>query len=309
MTGAQIVRKTGARRCDFGRLKTRIPLYLMLAPFLVLFFLFTVLPILSSVVLSFFTYDMINLPSFTGLGNYVRMFLNDSVFPIAVRNTLVFAFVTGPIGFLLSFVLAWIINEFRPLVRNLLSFLFFAPSLAGNVYFIWKIMFSSDSYGYINSLLLSMGLISSPILWLKDTAYAMGIVILVQIWMSMGISFLANIAGLQNVNSEMYEAGVIDGITNRWQEVWYITLPSMKSMLLFGSVMQIQAAFSVGAVAVELTGMPSTNYCTHTIVTHLSDVGTTRFEMGYAAAISVFLFLLMAVSRVLIGKLLDMTGR
>ncbi len=309
MTGAQIVRKTGARRCDFGRLKTRIPLYLMLAPFLVLFFLFTVLPILSSVVLSFFTYDMINLPSFTGLGNYVRMFLNDSVFLIAVRNTLVFAFVTGPIGFLLSFVLAWIINEFRPLVRNLLSFLFFAPSLAGNVYFIWKIMFSSDSYGYINSLLLSMGLISSPILWLKDTAYAMGIVILVQIWMSMGISFLANIAGLQNVNSEMYEAGVIDGITNRWQEVWYITLPSMKSMLLFGSVMQIQAAFSVGAVAVELTGMPSTNYCTHTIVTHLSDVGTTRFEMGYAAAISVFLFLLMAVSRVLIGKLLDMTGR
>ena len=222
MTGAQIVRKTGARRCDFGRLKTRIPLYLMLAPFLVLFFLFTVLPILSSVVLSFFTYDMINLPSFTGLGNYVRMFLNDSVFLIAVRNTLVFAFVTGPIGFLLSFVLAWIINEFRPLVRNLLSFLFFAPSLA---YFIWKIMFSSDSYGYINSLLLSMGLISSPILWLKDTAYAMGIVILVQIWMSMGISFLANIAGLQNVNSEMYEAGVIDGITNRWQEVWYITLP------------------------------------------------------------------------------------
>ena len=309
MTGAQIVRKTGARRCDFGRLKTRIPLYLMLAPFLVLFFLFTVLPILSSVVLSFFTYDMINLPSFTGLGNYVRMFLNDSVFLIAVRNTLVFAFVTGPIGFLLSFVLAWIINEFRPLVRNLLSFLFFAPSLAGNVYFIWKIMFSSDSYGYINSLLLSMGLISSPILWLKDTAYAMGIVILVQIWMSMGISFLANIAGLQNVNSEMSEAGVIDGITNRWQEVWYITLPSMKSMLLFGSVMQIQAAFSVGAVAVELTGMPSTNYCTHTIVTHLSDVGTTRFEMGYAAAISVFLFLLMAVSRVLIGKLLDMTGR
>ena len=309
MTGAQIVRKTGARRCDFGRLKTRIPLYLMLAPFLVLFFLFTVLPILSSVVLSFFTYDMINLPSFTGLGNYVRMFLNDSVFLIAVRNTLVFAFVTGPIGFLLSFVLAWIINEFRPLVRNLLSFLFFAPSLAGNVYFIWKIMFSSDSYGYINRLLLSMGLISSPILWLKDTAYAMGIVILVQIWMSMGISFLANIAGLQNVNSEMYEAGVIDGITNRWQEVWYITLPSMKSMLLFGSVMQIQAAFSVGAVAVELTGMPSTNYCTHTIVTHLSDVGTTRFEMGYAAAISVFLFLLMAVSRVLIGKLLDMTGR
>ncbi|HIW73843.1 MAG TPA: sugar ABC transporter permease [Firmicutes bacterium] len=309
MTGTRTAGQAAHKRSRLKGIHSRIPLYLMLAPFLILFLLFTVLPILSSVVLSFFTYDMINLPSFAGLDNYLRMFLTDSVFLIAVRNTILFAFVTGPAGFILSFVLAWIINEFNPHIRNLLSFLFFAPSLAGNVYFIWQIMFSSDSYGYVNSLLLSMGLISSPILWLKDTAYAMGIVILVQLWMSMGVSFLANIAGLQNVNTEMYEAGVIDGITNRWQEVWYITLPSMKNILLFGSVMQIQSSFSVGAVAVALTGMPSTNYCTHTIVTHLSDVGTTRFEMGYAAAISVFLFLLMAVSRILIGKLLDMTGR
>ena len=177
------------------------------------------------------------------------------------------------------------------------------------MYFLWSILFSGDSYGYVNSMLMSMGFISYPIQWLKEPAYAMTIVIIVQLWMSMGVSFLANIAGLQNVNTELYEAGVIDGITNRWQEMWYITLPSMKNILLFGCVMQIQSTFSVSQVATSLTGWPSTNYATETIVTHLTDVGTVRFEMGYAAAISVFLFALMAVTRVLVGKLLDMAGR
>ena len=191
----------------------------------------------------------------------------------------------------------------------MVSFVFYSPALAGNVYFIWQFIFSGDSYGLMNSFLLKNGLITAPIQWFKEPAYALPIVMIVQLWLSLGVSFLANIAGLQNVNTELYEAGAIDGIRNRWQELWYITLPSMKNILLFSSVMQIQAAFSVSTVATTLTGFPSTNYITHTIVTHLTDFGTVRYEMGYAAAISVFLFLLMAITRIVIEKLINVVGR
>ena len=252
---------------------------------------------------------MINTPEFAGLENYFRMFINDKVFSIAVKNTLMFSVITGPIGFMLSFVLAWMINELSPKSRTLLSFLFYSPALMGNVLMIWQVMFSGDSYGYINSALLSLNVISEPIQWFSDPRYSMNIIIMIQLWMSMGASFLANISGLQNVSISLYEAGAIDGIRNRWQELWYITLPSMKSILLFSAVMQIQASFSVSSTAVTLTGFPSVNYSTHTIVTHLSDVSSTRFELGYAAAISVFLFAMMAVTRILIGKLLSSTGK
>jgi len=287
----------------------KITLTLMIMPFLVVFVMFMIVPVLASLVLSFTKFDMINIPRFCGLDNYFRMFIEDKVFMIALKNTLMFAVITGPVGFMLSFMLAWMINELGPKIRTVLSFLFYSPALMGNVYFIWQVMFSGDSYGYVNSLLLSLNVISEPIQWFNDANYSMTLVIVVQLWMSMGVSFLANISGLQNVDSALYEAGAIDGIRNRWQELWYITMPSMSTILLFSAVMQIQSAFSVSTIATTLTGFPSVNYSTHTIVTHLSDVSGTRFEMGYAAALSVFLFALMAVTRVVIGKLIDSTGR
>ena len=210
---------------------------------------------------------------------------------------------------MLSFILAWFINELGPKARSVLSFLFYSPALMGNVYFIWQVMFSGDSYGYVNSLLISLNIISEPIQWFSNPNYSMTLVIIIQLWMSMGVSFLANISGLQNVDTSLYEAAAIDGVRNRWQELWYITLPSMKNILLFSAVMQIQASFSVSGIATTLTGNPSVNYSTHTIVTHLTDVSSVRYEMGYAAAISVFLFLMMAFARIGIGKLLDATGK
>lgn len=285
------------------------PLFVMVFPFFMLFFLFTILPILSSVFLSLTSYDLLTAPRFIGINNYIRLFLYDNEFKIAVKNTFLFAFITGPISYILCFILAWLINELRPFARSLVSFVFYSPALAGNVYFIWQFIFSGDSYGFVNAFLLQNGLITEPIQWFKESGFALPIVMMVQIWLSLGVSFLANIAGLQNVNQELYEAGAIDGVSNRWQEVWYITLPSMKDILLFSSVMQIQASFSVSSVATALTGFPSTNYITHTIVTHLTDFGTVRYEMGYAAAISVFLFAIMAVTRILIEKLIRVVGR
>jgi len=282
---------------------------LMIAPFLICFTVFLVFPIISSVALSFSDFDMISMPKFAGFDNYIRMIIKDEVFLKIVINTITFAVITGPTGFLLSFVLAWFINDFHPTIRNILSFMIYCPALAGNANFIWQIAFSSDSYGYINSILLSMNIINEPVAWLKDSAYTMGIIIFIQLWQSMGVSFLANISGLQNVNDELYEAGAIDGIRNRWQELWYITLPVMKHILLFSAVMQIASSFSVGALAVTFAGYPSVDNSVDFIVTYLSDVGTVRYEMGYASAISVFLFVLMLLSRELIARLLNKTGK
>ena len=290
-------------------LREQLPSYIMLAPFFIFFIVFLVLPILSSIVLSFTNFDMINTPSFAGLGNYMRMFLDDDVFPVVFKNTMLFAIICGPAGFLLSFVLAWFINEFSPMVRTLLSFMFYAPALVGNAHFIWTVAFSSDSYGYINSALLSLGLITEPVTWLSTAEYIKPIIIAVQLWSSMGVSFLSNISGLQNVNQELYEAGSIDGIRSRWQELWYITLPTMKHMLLFSAVMQISSAFSISAIAIELAGFPSVSYAADTIVSHMQDLGTVRYELGYASAVSVVLFLMMVIFRLLIGKILNMTGK
>lgn len=277
--------------------------YLMLAPFMLIFIVYVVIPVISSAFLSFTSFDMLSMPKFNGLDNYKRMILDDEIFGTVVKNTLIFSCIAGPIAFILSFVLAWFINELGPKSRTLLSFLFYAPALVGNGYFIWQTAFSGDSYGYVNSLLLSMEVITEPITWLSDARYTMIIIIVVQLWQGMGVSFLSAISGLQNVNSELFEAGAIDGIHNRWQELWYLTLPSMSHMLLFGAVMQIQGSFSVSAVAIAMAGYPSVEHSVDTIVSYMADVGSTRYEMGYASAITVVLFLMMFVCRLLVGKL------
>ena len=290
-------------------LKSRWQIYLLIGPFLILFLLMTVLPVISSVVLSFFNFDMVSLPKFAGLDNYLRMFLQDDLFPIILKNTMVLAILTGPMGFLLSFVLAWMINEFGPGLRTLLSFMFYVPALVGNALYIWTIIFANDSYGYMNSFLLSSGLITSPIQWFSNETYIVPIVVIIQLWMSMGVSFLANISALQNINPELFEAGAVDGIKNRWQELWYITLPGMQHMLLFSAVMQIASAFSISAVITTLAGYPTVGYAADTIVSYLTDVGSVKYEMGYASALSVILFALMFGTRKLIVQFLKKVGQ
>ena len=287
----------------------RWQLYILLAPFLIFFILMTVLPVAASMVLSFFNFDMVSFPTFAGLDNYIRMLLHDDIFPIVLKNTVLLAILTGPAGFLLSFVLAWFINEFGRTARSVFSFMFYAPSLAGNAVYIWQILFSSDSYGYINSFLMSLGITTEPIAWLSNSSYIVPIVVAVQLWSSLRISFLSNLSGLQNINTELYEAGAIDGIRNRWQELWYITLPGMKHMLLFSAVMQIASAFSISGIITQLAGYPTVGYAADTIVSYLSDVGTVKYEMGYASALSVVLFLIMLATRWLTNKLINKTGR
>ncbi len=272
--------------------RNRVP-YLMLLPYTVIFFLLIILPLVSSVVLSFTNFNMLQFPSFNGLTNYIRLLFDDEIFLIAARNTLLFAFLTGPIGYVMSFVFAWFINDMGMRLRTFFTLVFYAPSLAGNVFFIWLYIFSGDAYGFVNSRLLLSGIIREPIQWLTDARYNLWIVVIVVLWLSMGTGFLAFIAGLQTLNRDLFEAGSIDGVKNRFQELFYITLPQMTPQLLFGAVMTIASSFAVGYQSMYLTGFPSTDYSTHTVVLHILDYGFIRYEMGYASAIAVVLFLAM----------------
>lgn len=282
--------------------------YVLLAPYVLLFMLFTVLPVVISIFFSFTSFNMLESPSWVGWENYSKLLWNDDVFLIGLKNTMIFAVITGPVSYIACFVFAWLINELKPKVRAFMTLVFFAPSISGNVFFIWQIIFSGDSYGIMNGLLMKIGIIYEPILWLQDTKYMLAIIIIVQLWLSLGTSFLAFIAGLQTVDRTLYEAGAVDGIKNRWQEVWFITLPSMRPQLMFGAVIQITASLAVADVAMALAGFPSVQYGAHTVVTHLVDYGTIRFEMGYASAIATVLFILMLGSNLVIQKLLKRVG-
>jgi multiple sugar transport system permease protein len=280
----------------------------MIMPFGIIFVVFTVLPVASSLAISFTSFNMLEIPEFAGFKNYLKLFVNDDIFLIAVKNTLFFAVVTGPVSYLMCFVFAWLINGLQAKVRAVMTLVFYAPSISGNAYLIWKLIFSSDIRGYANSILTDLGLSSGAILWFETKAYVLPILIVVQLWLSLGVSFLSFIAGFQNVDKTLYEAGAIDGIRNRWQELWFITLPSMKPQLLFGAVMQITTSFSVSTISTELAGFPSVEYSGHTILTHLQDYGVTRMEMGYASAIATILFFMMVITNLVIQKLLRRVG-
>lgn len=282
--------------------------YLMMAPYFILFFFFTVLPVLMSVFLSFTYYNMLEPPEFVGWANYVKLLLDDDIFLISLKNTLLFAVITGPVSYMLCLLFAWIINEFQPKMRAFLTLIFYAPSICGNAYLVWNLILTGDRYGYLNGLLLNLDIINEAILWMQTEKYIMPVLIVVQLWLSLGTGFLSFIAGLQTVDKGMYEAAAIDGIKNRWQELWYVTLPAMKPQLMFGAVMQITQSFAVADISINLAGNPSVNYAGATIVTHLLDYGSTRLDMGYASAIATILFLLMVGTNKLVQRVLRRVG-
>lgn len=301
--------KQGKWKYTWHMMKTNKACYAMLLPFMSLFIIFTVVPVVMSLPMGFTNFNMIETPKFVGLSNFYTLFLNDDVFLIAVRNTLIFAIFTGPFSYILSFIIAWLINEMNAFLKTFFTFVFYAPSMTTSVYVTWQLILSGDSYGYLNAVLIDLGILNEPAQWLTDTNYILTVVIIVQLWISMGAGFLAIRAGFQNIDKSMYEAGAIEGIKNRWQELFYITIPSMGPQLLFAAVIQISASFTVGVVGQNLVGLPSTDYAAHTIMNHATDYGNIRYEMGYASAICFVLFAAMLLANKginwLLGKYLD----
>lgn len=282
--------------------------YVMLAPYFILFFLFTVLPVLTSIFFSFTDFNVLEMPEFVGWKNYIKLLLEDDIFLVSLKNTLLFAVITGPISYMLCLLFAWIINEFKGKLRAFLTLIFYAPSISGNAYVVWNLILTGDRYGYLNGLLLKYEIINEAILWMRTEKYILPVLMIVQLWLSLGTGFLAFIAGLQTIDNTLYEAAAIDGVKNRWQELWFVTLPAMKPQLMFGAVMQITQSFAVADISINLAGNPSVNYAGATVVTHLLDYGGTRFEMGYASAIATILFLLMVGTNKMVQKALRRVG-
>ena len=276
--------------------------YFMLAPFMIFFVIFTIVPVAMSLPVGFTDFNMAQPPEFVGFDNYINLFLSDKIFTKAIRVTIIFAVITGPLSYMICFLLAWLINELPNRLRAFFTLIFYIPSMA-NVHAVWKIIFSGDMNGWLNSFLIEWGFIQSPVQWLTDSRYILGVTIIVQLWLSLGAGFLALIAGFRNIDKNLYEAAYIEGMDSKWQELVYIIIPSMKPQMLFAGVMQIVNSFTAGTIAQELVGFPSTDYKAHTIMTHAYDYGWVRWEMGYASAICTVLFIVMFICNRIIGRL------
>lgn len=283
--------------------------YLMMAPFLIIFFLFTVWPVIYSLGMSFTSFNVFEPAKFVGMDNYVKLFFKDDLFLTAMQNTILFALITGPVSYIMCLFFAWVVNELEGSMRAIMTTILYAPSIAGNVFIIWLVVFDGDIYGYLNSFLLQLGFIDEPIQWLQDPTHMMWIVILVQLWISLGTSFLTLRAGFNTIDKSYYEAAAVDGMKNRWQELWYVTLPMMAPHLMLSAVLSITAAFGSGHVAQILCGIPSTNYATYLLIHHLQDFGTVRYQRGYAAAIATVLFLMSVIANTLAKKFIRRVGK
>ena len=283
--------------------------YIMVAPFMLLFLVFTVIPVFASIFVSFTDWNLLQMPNIVWFQNYITLFLDDDLFITALKNTLLFAVVVGPASYIMSFGIAWFINELDPKVRAVVTLIFYAPSLTGSAYTIFQYIFGSDSYGLINGWLLNWGFIDSPIRWFQNESYIMPLCIIVSLWMSLNTGFLAAIAGLQGVDRAQYEAAAVDGITNRWQELWYVTLPNMKETLMFSAVLSITGAFGFGGIVTTLAGDPPTGYVGYTLTHHLGEYAGVRWEVGYACAISVVLFFIQIGANMLINRALAKVGK
>ncbi len=277
-------------------------------PYVTLFVVFIIIPVIIAAGLSFTYFNTIETPEFVGLSNYIELLTRDEVFMQNVLpNTIRFAFIVGPIGYFLSFILAWMLAQIPHRPRTILAIVLYSPSMTAGIAMtvVWTVLFSGDATGYLNAWMMNFGLITEPVQFLTSPDFLMNIMIVVSLWSSMGVGFLAMLAGILNVDRTLYEAAVMDGMKNRWQEIFYITIPSMKPQMLFGAVMAVVATFQVGAIGVQLSGSnPTPQYAGQLMVNHIEDFGFIRFLMGYASAVSVILLIMIyGISKVTWGLL------
>ena len=300
--------KKNRRKLRESELREEITSYLFLSPYLILFTTFIVIPVILALRLSFTNFDTVNFPKFIGLKNYITLLTTDNTFmQYVLPNTIKFSLIVGPVGYFMSFIMAWVLAQIPHKPRTLFALMLYSPTLTSGVAMtvIWRVLFNGDQTGYLNSLLLNIGWIQEPIQWLQSSEWLMPVMIIVSLWNSMGIGFLSMLAGILNINSEMYEAGYIDGISNRFQEIIYITIPSMKPQMLFAAVMAVVNTFQAGAIGVTLSGSnPTPQYAGQLALNHIEDYGFLRYEMGYASAISVVLLIFIWVCSKVVTKLL-----
>ncbi|PKK87726.1 MAG: ABC transporter permease [Tenericutes bacterium HGW-Tenericutes-8] len=272
---------------------------LFILPYFLAFLAFITIPVAMGMLISLTSFNLLSRPTFVGLQNYIALFTSDDIFmQKVIPNTIKFAMIVGPVGYMLGFFMAWLLAQLPQRLRTIYALVIYSPSMTAGVAMavMWKIIFSGDASGYLNAILLNLDIIQQPIQWLTNPQYLMTIMIVVTLWSSMGIGFLAMLAGVLNIDQTLYEAAYVDGMSNKFQEIFYITIPSMKPQMLFGAVMSLVATFNAGSIGVSLSGQnPTPQNAGQLIVTHIDDYGFIRYEMGYAAAVSIILLLMVYI--------------
>ena len=193
-----------------------------IVPYWTLFLIFIILPVIAAIYLSFTYFNAIQAPRFVGINNYIELITTDTVFmQYVLSNTLRFALIVGPFGYIMAFLLAWMLAQVPAVPRTILAIILYSPSLTMGVAMaaMWRIIFSGDAKGYLNAILLSNNLILEPLQFLQSPEYLMTIMIVVSLWSSMGVGFLAMLAGVLNIDQTLYEAAYVDGLKNRTQEI------------------------------------------------------------------------------------------
>lgn len=282
-----------------------LDLLIYLGPYLVVFFIFTILPVIVSYFIAFCQFNTMEFPEWVGLENFRRLFLEEEYFGMALSNSFVLAAISGPVNYMVAFAFSWALNEIPSKPRTILTMFFYLPALSGGFTFIIDLLFSGDRYGFLNAWLLQLNLIDEPIIWSKDEDLMLPVAIIIMLWSALGTQFLIFLSSLQSVDKSLYEAAAVDGISNRWQELYYITLPSIKGQLMLNAILSITAAVNIAAPA--LFGFPTNNYKLYT-VTMLSTDYATRLEMGYVTAISSLLLLISVLLNKMIQFLISKIG-
>ncbi|ANQ53765.1 carbohydrate ABC transporter permease [Thermosipho sp. 1070] len=282
--------------------KYKIETFFLLSPFLILFAIFGLFPILHSFFMSFTNYSALSPDfDFVGLKNYIRAF-HDEIFLKALKNTVIFVVGTIPFTTTFSLLLAVLINsKFLPL-KDLFKAGFFLPSVISMVVIstIWMYLYSAD--GFFNKMLELLGTSPIPTSWLAHTKTALLSIMIMDIWAAIGYYTILFLAGLQSIPEQLYEAAEIDG-ASKSKMFFKITLPLLKPTLYFVIALNTIRSFQIFSEIFTMTGGGPMN-ATQTIVHYLYIVGFRNFEMGYASAIAYILVLIILTITLIQGRLL-----
>jgi len=264
--------------------------YYFLLPSILGFAIFTAIPLVASLVISFYEWNTLSVPRFIGIGNFAKIFTEDQIFWIALKNTFWYAVGVVPFSIALGLAAALLLNQ--PIMGIALwRTIYFLPVMTSTVAIslVWKWLYNPD-VGLINVFLRGIG-IQEPPTWLTSTTWALPSIMIVAIWKTIGYNMVIFLAGLQNVPKELYEAAEIDG-SSKWNMFWKITLPLLRPTTFFITVISIIHSFQVFGYAFIMTeGGPGAS--TNTLVLYIYQQGFKYFNMGYASAVAWVLFIIL----------------
>ncbi len=261
--------------------------YFMMTPFFVLFIAFTVLPVIGALPTAFTDFKLPGSAAFAGIENFRDLFIENELFISALKNTLVSFLITGLGGFVLCIFAAWLISPLGKRLKTVFAVILCLPSFLYGAFAVCGIAFGEGMESPLNSALMCLGIITSPVDWLNSTPASFLLMQLSKLWGTFGISFLVTLAGFDEAhgcceNAELYDAARIDGLSNRFGHLIFVTIPVSAPHLALAAVLQIAAALSPGSVF-------TTTPANMTLTDYMLTMGAGEFDIGMASAVGVLI--------------------